>query len=324
MPIIDIATLNDFILNTSIKLTYVQVIKDGIIPINIFNKINPTIYTYAYYLVNSEEIFNNYVNNGRPILLIYFKHPLYTSSGFINIYDTTTEFDIRSFVYSKLIKPTTIVELNTFLLYVPYTLTFIQVVKTGILPIDNLSNIIISTNYEHSYTDVSSTEIYNTYSNNGKPILLLFLNYNSLSTIGSIAVSNTTKKIDITDFIYSRLEKPTTNEELKLYLKYTKYTTIFIRLYNCTPTIKSQTIINLLEDYNKPLKTNYEYFELNQEDIYRNIDYFPLGFESLPVMMLFKKSIYNTVIPCKTLAGEDYYTDQTVIQLQNFLRNGLK
>ena len=218
---------------------------------------------------------------------------------------------------------TNLASLNNYILYPTKLLTFIQVTKYGVTPINNMSTIISSTNYTHTYLDVSSTEIFNNYSTNGKPILLLYFKYNASSTIGYIPIYATTTTNDIKNFIYSRLSKPTTINELDLYLQYTIYDTTFIRIIEFTPTIKKQYIIDLLEDYNKIEKSNYEFFELTQKDI---INYYKVKVKTIPSILLFKKSFYEIsgLIPCKYLSGEDYYINQTMLQLQHFLRIGLK
>jgi hypothetical protein len=218
---------------------------------------------------------------------------------------------------------TNLATLNNYILNPTNTLTFIQVVKLGISKIDNIASIILGTNYTHTFFDVSSAEIYNKYSTNGKPILLLYLKYNASSTIGTIPLYTTTTTNYIKNFIFLQLSKPTTIEELDLYLKYTKYDTTFIRILEYTPNIKKQYIIDLLEDYNKTELSNYEFFELNQLSI---LKYYKVKVKTIPSILLFKKSFYNVtgLIPCKYLSGENYYTEQTIIQLQTFLRNGLK
>jgi hypothetical protein len=218
---------------------------------------------------------------------------------------------------------TNLASLNNYILYPTKILTFIQVTKYGVTPIDNMSTIISSTNYTHTYLDVSSTEIFNNYSTNGKPILLLYFKYNASSTIGYIPIYATTTTNDIKNFIYSRLSKPTTINELDLYLQYTIYDTTFIRIIEFTPTIKKQYIIDLLEDYNKIEKSNYDFFELTQKEI---INYYKIKVKTIPSILLFKKSFYaiSGLIPCKYLSGEDYYINQTMLQLQHFLRIGLK
>lgn len=218
---------------------------------------------------------------------------------------------------------TNLATLNNYILNPTNTLTFIQVVKEGISKLDDIDNIIVATNYTHTYFDVSSTEIYNYYSTNGKPILLLYLKYNASSTIGKLPVYVFTTTNDIKNFIYSQLSKPTTIEELDLYLKYTKYDTTFIRILENTPTIRKQYIVDLLEGYNKTEMSNYEYFELTQQSI---LKYYKVKVKTIPSILLFKKSFYNVtgLIPCKYLSGENYYTEQTIIQLQTFLKSGLK
>jgi len=218
---------------------------------------------------------------------------------------------------------TNLATLNNYILNPTNTLTFIQVVKTGLTKLDDIDNIIVATNYTHTYFDVSSTEIYNYYSTNGRPILLLYLKYNASSTIGKLPVYVFTTTNDIKNFIYSQLSKPTTIEELDLYLKYTKYDTTFIRILENTPTIRKQYIVDLLEGYNKTEMSNYEYFELTQQSI---LKYYKVKVKTIPSILLFKKSFYNVtgLIPCKYLSGENYYTEQTIIQLQTFLKSGLK
>jgi hypothetical protein len=326
MSITNLATLNTYISNTSINLTFIQVTKNGVTPIYNINSvitsaINTSTYTYQYLDISNEEIFNNYTISDKPILLLYYNYNSYVSFGYINIYTTTTPFDISNFIFSKTIKPTTINDLNIYLLNDPNTLTFIQVKKNGISLIDNLSNIITATNYSHNYIDVSSTEIFNSFSTNGKPILLIYLKYKSTSTVGYINVFNTTTTNDIKNLIHSRLEKPVTTTQLELYLKYTKYTTTFIRILEFTPTIKTQYIMDLLADYNKTIQSNYEYFELSDQEI---VKYYRLKVNILPVILLFKKSLFNLITPCKYLTSEDYYTDQTILQLQKFLKIGLR
>ena len=218
---------------------------------------------------------------------------------------------------------TNLATLNSYILNPSNTLTFIEVIKTGVTKLDNLEDIILATNYTYTFMDVSSTEIYNYYSTNGRSILLIYLKYNASSTIGNLPLYVSTTTNDIQNFIYSQLSKPTTIEELDLYLKYTIYDTTFIRILENTPTIRKQYIVDLLEGYNKTEMSNYEYFELTQQSI---LKYYKVKVKTIPSILLFKKSFYNVtgLIPCKYLSGENYYTEQTIIQLQHFLKSGLK
>ena len=218
---------------------------------------------------------------------------------------------------------TNLATLNSYILNPSNTLTFIEVIKTGVTKLDNLEDIILATNYTYTFMDVSSTEIYNYYSTNGRSILLIYLKYNASSTIGKLPLYVSTTTNDIKNFIYSQLSKPTTIEELDLYLKYTIYDTTFIRILENTPTIRKQYIVDLLEGYNKTEMSNYEYFELTQQSI---LKYYKVKVKTIPSILLFKKSFYNVtgLIPCKYLSGENYYTEQTIIQLQHFLKSGLK
>ena len=218
---------------------------------------------------------------------------------------------------------TNLATLNSYILNPSNTLTFIEVIKTGVTKLDNLEDIILATNYTYTFMDVSSTEIYNYYSTNGRSILLIYLKYNASSTIGNLPLYVSTTTNDIKNFIYSQLSKPTTIEELDLYLKYTIYDTTFIRILENTPTIRKQYIVDLLEGYNKTEMSNYEYFELTQQSI---LKYYKVKVKTIPSILLFKKSFYNVtgLIPCKYLSGENYYTEQTIIQLQHFLKSGLK
>ena len=118
---------------------------------------------------------------------------------------------------------TNLATLNSYILNPSNTLTFIEVIKTGVTKLDNLEDIILETNYTYTFMDVSSTEIYNYYSTNGRSILLIYLKYNASSTIGKLPLYVSTTTNDIKNFIYSQLSKPTTIEELDLYLKYTIY-----------------------------------------------------------------------------------------------------
>jgi hypothetical protein len=111
---------------------------------------------------------------------------------------------------------TNLVSLNDLFSMKRNDLTFIQVTKNGIDKIDNLHSIIFRTNYTHNYFDVSSAEIFNNYSTNTKPILLIYLKYKTTSTVGYIDVFNTTTINDIKNLIHSQLDAPTTTTELEL------------------------------------------------------------------------------------------------------------
>jgi len=219
---------------------------------------------------------------------------------------------------------TSLATLNAYLINTTSELTFIQIIKPGVNKIDNINNIILATNYTNTIVDVSNTEIYNYYkSDNYGPLLLLQIKYLNNSPIGIIPIYTITTTYDIIVFIHSKLKTPTTIVELDRYLKYTKYDTTLIRIFQNTQIISKQYIINILEDYNTIAKSNYEYFEISTKEI---IDYYKIKIKSIPSILIFKKPFYYTtgLIPCKYLSGENYYTEKTINQLKLFLKYGLK
>ena len=125
---------------------------------------------------------------------------------------------------------TNIVTLNNYLLNTTNILTFIQVTKNSITKINDIS---LNNPYHTSsyYQYINNTEIYNYfYSITDKPILLLYIKYNNIIKIVSMPIIATPLSIDIKNLVHSGLSEPSTINELKLYLKYTKYDNTFKRI----------------------------------------------------------------------------------------------
>ena len=102
------------------------------------------------------------------------------------------------------------------------------------------------------------------------------------------------------------------------------------------PIINKEYIISLLSEYNKLYNNNYEFIQLQNVSI--NKFYKPY-IKQLPSLMIFKKINYNEetgLIPCKYLSGENSilantnmlnninYLNKNILQIQIFLKNGLK
>jgi hypothetical protein len=104
--------------------------------------------------------------------------------------------------------------------------------------------------------------------------------------------------------IVRSLESPIeTMYDLKLYLKNTLYDLTFIRL-NKNSSLKGIYIKYILTDLNKIYKKNYNYIEINTDEI--NSYYITLV-KNLPALITFKKNRYNDIdywIPCRIVAGD--------------------
>lgn len=194
--------------------------------------------------------------------------------------------------------------LKTYLKNTTYAVTFIHLKTNSI--VTNLATSIATinakytTNYE--FIDVSASDInayYNIY-----PSLMSFkkVNYTDLGQPVPYEIVRDT--IPLYDMIVRSLESTiNTMYELKLYLKNTIYEITFIRLTK-NSSLKGIYIQYILTDLNKTYKKNYNYIEINTDEI--NSTYQALV-KSLPALISFRKNRYNDVdyyIPCRIIPGD--------------------
>jgi len=104
--------------------------------------------------------------------------------------------------------------------------------------------------------------------------------------------------------------------DLKLYLKNTLYDITFVRL-NKNSSLKGIYIQYLLTYLNKTYKKNYNYIEINTDEI--NSTYLTLV-KNLPALITFRRNRYNDIdywIPCRIMSGD------SLPQIKEFLKVSL-
>ena len=347
--ITNVVTLNNYIKYTNYENTYLQVRKNTLLNINVYDIISyyyslfPMQISYEYIDISNTEIYNYYNTTVNNILVLYKIYDnvnrhyikLDNNVSYINISVLDSRFNNQILTFNDLI--------NSYDLALN-DITFLQVIKPNInVNIEVLNNLIELTfiNKQVYYIDINSEEIYNKYNNtnNNLPILLvnikgahnILLVYNSYITLDS-----TFNKFTIYNYIQSKLNTTiTTMNELFIYLKYTTYDITFIRLVNLKPIISTNYIRSLLQEYNIN-NIKYELIEIKSTEIFT---FYKPYVRSIPSLLLFK-NIYFTEDrywqPCKFLSGENTifaniatninnsYLDKSLGQLQIFLKSGLK
>lgn len=198
----------------------------------------------------------------------------------------------------------TMTALKTYLKNTTYAVTFIHLstnsIVTNIATSIETINKKYSTNYE--FIDVSSTVI-NTYYNI-YPALMSFKKINYTDLRQPVPYEIVSDTIPLYDMIVRSLESTiNTMYELKLYLKNTLYEITFIRLTK-NSSLKGIYIKYILADLNKIYNKNYNYIEINADEI--NSTYQALV-KSLPALISFRKNRYNDVdywVPCRIIPGD--------------------
>lgn len=198
----------------------------------------------------------------------------------------------------------TMTALKTYLKNTTYAVTFIHLstnsIVTNIATSIETINKKYSTNYE--FIDVSSSVInayYNIY-----PALMSFKKINYTDLRQPVPYEIVSDTIPLYDMIVRSLESTiNTMYELKLYLKNTLYEITFIRLTK-NSSLKGIYIKYILADLNKIYNKNYNYIEINADEI--NSTYQALV-KSLPALISFRKNRYNDVdywVPCRIIPGD--------------------
>jgi hypothetical protein len=194
--------------------------------------------------------------------------------------------------------------LKNYLKNTTYAVTFIHLNTNSI--VTNIASSIASINQKYStnyeYIDVSVNEIniyYTIY-----PSLLSFKKINYTDLRNPLPYEILSDTVPLYAMIVRSLESPIeTMYDLKLYLKNTLYDLTFIRL-NKNSSLKGIYIKYILTDLNKIYKKNYNYIEINTDEI--NSYYITLV-KNLPALITFKKNRYNDIdywIPCRIVAGD--------------------
>ena len=212
---------------------------------------------------------------------------------------------------------TSMASLKSHLKNTTYDVTFIHL-KTNSIVTNIASSIATinakySTNYE--YIDVSVNEI-NTYYII-YPSLMSFKKVNYTDLHNPIPYEILSDTLPLYAMIVRSLESTIeTMYNLKLYLKITLYDITFVRL-NKNSLLKGIYIQYLLTDLNKIYKKNYNYIEINTDEI--NSTYLTLV-KNLPALITFRRNRYNDIdywIPCRIMSGD------SLPQIKEFLKVSL-
>jgi hypothetical protein len=203
---------------------------------------------------------------------------------------------------------TSLASLKNYLKNTSYDVTFIHLNTNSI--VTNIESSIAtinqkySTNYEYIEInrDQSANEIYTHYII--YPSLLSFKKINYTDLRNPIPYEILSDTVPLYDMIVRSLESTIqTMYDLKLYLKNTLYDITFIRLYK-NSSLKGIYIKYILDDLNKIYKKNYNYIEINTDEI--NSTYEVLV-KNLPALISFRKNRYNDIdyyIPCRIISGD--------------------
>ena len=199
---------------------------------------------------------------------------------------------------------TSMASLKNYLKNTTYDVTFIHLNTNSI--VTNIASSIATinqkytTNYE--YIDVSVNEI-NTYYNI-YPSLLSFKKINYTDLHNPIPYEILSDTVPLYAMIVRSLESTIeTMYDLKLYLKNTIYDITFVRL-NKNSSLKGVYLKYIIIELNKIYKKNYNYIELNTDEI--NSTYSTLV-KNLPALITFRKNRYNDIdywMPCRIMSGD--------------------
>ena len=201
--------------------------------------------------------------------------------------------------------------LKTYLKNTTYAVTFIHLktnsIVTNIATSIATINAKYTTNYEYIevYRDLSLNKINDIYTYYIiYPSLMSFKKVNYTDLGQPVPYEIVSDTIPLYDMIVRSLESTiNTMYELKLYLKNTIYEITFIRLTK-NSSLKGIYIQYILTNLNKIYKKNYNYIEINTDEI--NSTYQALV-KSLPALISFRKNRYNDVdyyIPCRIIPGD--------------------
>ena len=203
---------------------------------------------------------------------------------------------------------TSMASLKNYLKNTTYDVTFIHLNTNSI--VTNIESSIAtinqkySTNYEYIEIDrdLSANEIYTYYII--YPSLMSFKKVNYTDLRNPIPYEILSDTVPLYAMIVRSLESTIeTMYDLKLYLKNTLYDITFIRL-NKNSSLKGIYIQYLLTDLNKIYKKNYNYIEINTDEI--NLIYETLV-KNLPALITFRKNRYNDIdywMPCRIMSGD--------------------
>ncbi len=206
---------------------------------------------------------------------------------------------------------TSLESLKNYLKNTTYDVTFIHLNKNSI--VTNIASSIAtintkySTNYEYIelINDLSSNKINEIYTNYIiYPALMSFKKINYTDLRNPIPYEILSDTVPLYDMIVRSLESTIqTMYDLKLYLKNTLYDITFIRLYK-NSSLKGIYIKYILDDLNTIYNKNYNYIEINTDEI--NSTYEALV-KNLPALISFRRNRYNDVdyyIPCRIISGD--------------------
>jgi hypothetical protein len=199
---------------------------------------------------------------------------------------------------------TSMASLKNYLKNTTYDVTFIHLNTNSILT--NIASSIASINQKYStnyeYIDVSVNEIniyYTIY-----PSLLSFKKINYTDLRNPVPYEILSDTVPLYAMIVRSLESPIeTMYDLKLYLKNTLYDVTFIRL-NKNSSLKGVYIKYILTDLNTIYKKNYNYIEINTDEIN---SYYVTLVKNLPALITFRRNRYNDTdywIPCRIVSGD--------------------
>ena len=323
-------------INSTYDLNFIQITKPTINKIDISN-VYTTFTNYEYKDISNSAIFNYYnYESTRPLFLIFMKEfntIIINKTDYLYIDGSFNKTSITNYINNKVIQ-----NLNLSSIY-DKNIIFIQIIKNNMILNTSINNTI--TEYvnkyklQYLYRTIISSQTFNYFSNDSKPILLINIkeNYNILSNSYNYDIYNYTQ-IDNKTTVYSieffiqtyLLPKPIENiNQLSIYLKYTLYELTFIRLLNTsTDSIKASYIITILNEYNNTYKKSYEYIEIVNNIEINNL--YKALVKIYPAILLFKKGEYTIDryrVPCRILSGENYYTENSIIQLKNFIKYSL-
>jgi len=322
--------------NSTFDLTFIQILKSAIQQKNI-NDVLLNFNNYEYRDISSSVIFNYYNEpdknqNNAPILLTFIKEFNTLSINKINVLYLTNGFN--SFILSEHItnrcaEVVITEDINNT------DITFFQVIKNNNMSFntqitDKFTEYKNKYKVQYNYNPIKSSQIFNIYSSGSKPILIIIIKEyfnNQINTNTYIQLDNNTTLYNIENCIQTTILTTPIGSivDLKNYLKYTRYELSFIRfLTTKTDSIKASYIITILNEYNNTYKKSYEYIEIVNNIEINNL--YKALVKIYPAILLFKRDEYTIDryrVPCRILSGENYYTENSIIQLKNFIKNSL-
>jgi hypothetical protein len=362
IPITTNTLLLNYLKYTIYELTFIQLsYSSGNTTVNKNIDISNTItnvltnynYTYEYLDISNQSIFNVYSDSNKPGLLLFFQNISdYTSnSNIINIDQTTTQLTITNFMKSALPIPnntSTINDINLYIQYNNYDMTFIKVVTPSITNVNitiDMNTYINNKNIK--YLDICNNTLYNNIlsgyvgDNDPRyqlPILLLTIkdylpkikNYASPYIFNNYAnvilLTNNPNNITYFDnFLQSRIQNTIYEiNTLKLYYKYSKYDLNIIQITKPDIILNIDISNNIL---NNSYTNLYNYFDISNTDLYSIYNTNPSN--NNPILLFFIKeyrllensisSSYINTIPDYTI----YFTNLIQSYIQQFAINSV-